>query len=61
MPSSRSTRSTPRRLRASASASAERLAWLEADPEPIAEQYRSGELDVMDLVRRYGVVLDWDG
>ena len=38
---------------------AERLAWLEADPEPIAEQYRSGELDVMDLVRRYGVVLDW--
>ena len=38
---------------------AERLAWLEADPEPIAERYRSGELDVIDLVRRYGVVLDW--
>jgi N-methylhydantoinase B len=37
----------------------ERLAWLEADPEQVAERYRSGELDVFDLVRRYGVVLDW--
>ena len=35
---------------------AERLGWLEADPEPIAERYRSGELDVIDLVRRYGVI-----
>jgi N-methylhydantoinase B len=37
----------------------ERLGWLEADPEQIAEGYRRGELDVFDLVRRHGVVLDW--
>jgi N-methylhydantoinase B len=33
--------------------------WLEEDPEAIAEQYRDGDLDKLDLVRRYGVILDW--
>jgi N-methylhydantoinase B len=33
--------------------------WLEADPEQIAAGYRAGELSVLDLVRRYGVILDW--
>lgn len=37
-----------------------RRAWLEEDPERIAERYRQGDLDVLDLVRRYGVILDWD-
>ena len=37
----------------------ERAGWLEEDAEPVAERYREGELDTLDLVRRYGVILDW--
>ena len=37
----------------------ERLGWLEADPEEIALRYREGELDTMDLIRQYGVIVDW--
>lgn len=37
----------------------ERLGWLEEDAESVAARYRSGELDVLDLVRHYGVILDW--
>jgi N-methylhydantoinase B len=37
-----------------------RLGWLEEDPESVAERYRAGHLDVFDLVRQYGVILDWD-
>ena len=33
--------------------------WLEADPEEIARRYRDGELDRLDLIRRYGVICDW--
>ena len=36
-----------------------RTEWLREDPESIAERYRAGELDELDLVRRYGVILDW--
>jgi N-methylhydantoinase B len=36
-----------------------RLAWLEEDPHSVAERYRAGELDVLDVVRRHGVILDW--
>jgi N-methylhydantoinase B len=32
---------------------------LEEDPEDVARRYRNGELDVLDLVRHYGVILDW--
>lgn len=32
---------------------------LDEDPESVAERFRSGELDTLDLVRHYGVVLDW--
>ncbi|RIL07800.1 MAG: methylhydantoinase [Proteobacteria bacterium] len=38
---------------------AERRGWLEEDPEEIARRYRAGELDVFDLVRHYGVIVDW--
>ena len=38
---------------------AERKGWLEADPEEIARSYRDGELDVLDLVRQYAVIVDW--
>ena len=37
----------------------ERPGWLAEDPEQIAARYRAGELDVFDLVRQYGVILDW--
>jgi N-methylhydantoinase B len=36
-----------------------RKAWLEEDPEKIAARYRSRELDTFDLVRQYGVIVDW--
>lgn len=36
-----------------------RRGWLEADPEGIAERYRAGDLDTLDLVRQYGVIVDW--
>ena len=38
---------------------AHRRAWLEADPEQVAEQYRSGDITMLDVIRRYGVILDW--
>ncbi|WP_215394718.1 MULTISPECIES: hydantoinase B/oxoprolinase family protein [unclassified Leucobacter] len=36
-----------------------RRAWLEADAADIADQYRSGKLEMLDVIRRYGVILDW--
>ena len=33
--------------------------WLEEDKAHVAGRYRAGELDVLDLVRQYGVILDW--
>ena len=33
--------------------------WLEADPEAVVERYEEGEIDQLDLIRRYGVILDW--
>lgn len=38
----------------------ERVSWLSADPETVAQDYRSGKHDTLDVVRRYGVLLDWD-
>lgn len=37
-----------------------RRGWIEEDAEDVARRYREGDLDQMDLVRRYGVILDWD-
>jgi N-methylhydantoinase B len=37
----------------------ERDAWLEEDADLVAEHFRAGELDVLDCVRQYGVILDW--
>jgi N-methylhydantoinase B len=36
-----------------------RAGWLEADPEEVAERYRNGEIETLDAIRRYGVILDW--
>lgn len=38
---------------------AHRHEWLRADPEDIARRYRAGELSMLDLIRRYGVIVDW--
>jgi N-methylhydantoinase B len=38
---------------------AARVARLGEDPEDVARRFREGELDVLDLVRHYGVILDW--
>jgi N-methylhydantoinase B len=37
---------------------ANRRAWLEEDPESVAARYRAGELDLLDTIRRYGVIVD---
>ena len=36
-----------------------RAGWLRADPADVAERYRAGELGLLDVIRRYGVILDW--
>jgi N-methylhydantoinase B len=37
-----------------------RRAWIAEDPESVGQRFRSGELDAMDVVRHYAVILDWD-
>lgn len=37
----------------------QRRYWLEEDPQDVAKRYLGGELDELDLVRRYGVILEW--
>ena len=39
--------------------SRKRKKWLAEKPKKIAEKYRDGELDMYDLIRRYGVICDW--
>ncbi|MGW3470412.1 hydantoinase B/oxoprolinase family protein [Saccharopolyspora sp. NPDC000995] len=41
------------------SIAADRRGWLEADPHVVAHRYRTGELDMLDSIRRYGVIVDW--
>lgn len=36
-----------------------RVSWLTEDAEVIARHYRSGELTKLDLIRQYGVIVDW--
>ncbi len=42
-----------------ASIRSKRLEWLHQDPEGVAELYRAGKLDVLDLVRQFGVIVNW--
>ena len=37
----------------------ERQDWLKTDMYLIADRFHKGELDQLDLVRQYGVILDW--
>lgn len=36
-----------------------RAGWLTSDPVEVAAKYRAGELDMLDVIRRHGVILDW--
>jgi N-methylhydantoinase B len=38
---------------------AQRKGWLAEAPESVAARFRSGEIDALDAVRRYAVILDW--
>ncbi|XAS73293.1 hydantoinase B/oxoprolinase family protein [Micrococcaceae bacterium Sec5.1] len=38
---------------------ADRTGWLMADPDVVAQKYRAGEVDMLDVIRRHGVILDW--
>ncbi len=38
---------------------AARLDWLAEPPQEVARRYQAGELDRLDVVRQYGVILDW--
>ena len=38
---------------------AQRHSLLDVDAEAIAAKYRSKELDALDLIRQYGVIVDW--
>jgi N-methylhydantoinase B len=35
-----------------------RKGWLEEDPETVAARYRAGEIDLLDTIRRHGVIVD---
>ena len=37
---------------------AQRRAWLEEDPEVVRKKFLDGEIDLLDVIRRYGVILD---
>ena len=37
----------------------ERIGWLDEAAEKIAERYRKKELSAIDLIRQYGVIVDW--
>jgi len=39
---------------------AERVNWARMDPQKVAELYQSGDIDSLDAVRRYGVILEWE-
>lgn len=36
----------------------ERRLWLETDPDKVLERFVDGEIDLLDTIRRYGVIID---
>ncbi|MCR9255799.1 MAG: hydantoinase B/oxoprolinase family protein [Alphaproteobacteria bacterium] len=38
---------------------ANRVAWARMDPAEVSRMYKDGEIDELDAVRRYAVILDW--
>jgi N-methylhydantoinase B len=45
--------------KARAAIRAGRKGWFEEAPETVAERFRAGEINALDVVRRYAVILDW--
>jgi N-methylhydantoinase B len=39
---------------------ANRISWMKEDPYTVKEKLDKGEIDVLDVIRRYGVILDWE-
>jgi len=39
---------------------AHRRGWLADDPHEVARRFQAGDLDRLDVVRQFGVILDWD-
>lgn len=39
---------------------AERLTWARMDPQEVSDLYKAGEIDSLDAVRRYAVILEWE-
>ena len=37
----------------------ERIGWLDEDPLTVQRKYTAGEIDALDVIRRFGVILDW--
>jgi N-methylhydantoinase B len=37
----------------------QRRGWATTDPEEVAKMFRAGEIDTLDVIRRYAVILDW--
>lgn len=37
-----------------------RRGWLEEDPEQVVERFHKGLLGQLDIIRQYGIILDWD-
>lgn len=37
-----------------------RKQWARSDPAMVSARYKSGEIDAMDAVRRFAVILDWE-
>jgi N-methylhydantoinase B len=38
---------------------ANRMKWLQEDASEVAAKYKAGELDMLDLIRSYGVIVNW--
>jgi N-methylhydantoinase B len=36
-----------------------RAGWLDEDAAALAARYRAGEVGMLDMIRRYGVIVDW--
>lgn len=37
----------------------QRRGWMVEDPAKVAQRYRKGNIDMLDVLRRHGVILDW--
>ena len=39
---------------------AKRRDWARMDPAKVSEMYRKGDINTLDVVRRYATILDWE-